>query len=195
MNRLPETAVPAAEDSASIFPRGVLRGGGAATAALAIGGLRPMRAFAADTGVVFETVAGKVRGSVTNGINIFKGVPYGAATDGAARFLPAQKPTAWAGVRNALEYGPRAWQNSPANPSANQQSQPMSEDCLVLNVWTPALGDNRKRPVMVWLHGGGFGTGSGAGAQTDGTNLARNHDVVVVTVNHRLNIFGYLDLA
>jgi para-nitrobenzyl esterase len=76
----------------------------------------------------------------------------------------------------------------PANGSANQQ--PMSEDCLVPNVWTPALGDNSKRPVMVWVHGGGFGTGMGPGAQTDGTNLARNHDVVVVTVNHRLNIFG-----
>ena len=182
------------ENSRTMITRRSLLGAGAAAAALAIGSRRPMRVFATENDAAFETTCGKVRGTVVNGVNIFKGVPYGASTEGANRFLPPQKPKAWAGVKDALEYGPRAWQNRPPNGS-NQPTQPMSADCLVLNVWTPALRDNRKRPVMVWLHGGGFGTGSGAGAQTDGTNLARNHDVVVVTVNHRLNIFGYLDLA
>ena len=182
------------ENSKTILRRRTVLSGGAAAAALAICGLRLPRVFAAETEAVFETTSGKVRGTAVNGVNIFKGVPYGASTEGVNRFLPPLKPKSWAGIKDALEYGSRAWQNSPQNGS-NQPTQPMSEDCLVLNVWTPALHDNRKRPVMVWLHGGGFSGGSGAGAQTDGTNLARNHDVVVVTVNHRLNIFGYLDLA
>jgi para-nitrobenzyl esterase len=186
------------DSSRTIFTRRTLLGRGAAAAAFAVGGLRLVRAFAAETETVFQTTAGKVRGTVSNGLNIFKGVPYGASTEGAARFLPPQKPKPWAGVKDALEYGPRAWQgrpgNTPAAAPANQES-PMSEDCLELNVWTPALGDNRKRPVMVWIHGGGFAVGTAAGASTDGANLARNHDVVVVSMNHRLNIFGYLDLA
>lgn len=175
------------------FTRRALLGSGTAAAALLLGGTRRASAFAAGTEALFETTSGKVRGIVDDGVYIFKGVPYGASAAGANRFLPPQKPQPWAGVKDALEYGPRAWQNNPANANANRQ--PMSEDCLVLNVWTPSLGGNTKRPVLVWFHGGGFGTGSGAEAHTEGSNLARHHDMVVVTVNHRLNIFGYLDLA
>ncbi len=184
---------PTPRNSQFALTRRALLGGGTAAAALALGGLSPVRGFAAATEVVFETTSGRVRGTSVDGVNIFRGVPYGASTEGAARFLPPQKPKPWAGIKDALEYGPRAWQNRPANGKG--PGQPMSEDCLVLNVWTPALRDNRKRPVLVWFHGGGFGTGSGAEAQTEGSNLARRHDMVVVTLNHRLNIFGYLDLA
>jgi para-nitrobenzyl esterase len=169
--------------------RRTLLSGGAATAAI-LSTLRPARAFA-PTDATGETTFGKIKGVFDNGVYIFRGVPYGASTEGAGRFLPPQKPSAWAGVKDAVEYGPRSWQT--ANNPNNRQT--MSEDCLVLNVWTPALRDNRKRPVLVWFHGGGFGTGSGQESQTEGSNLARHHDMVVVTINHRLNIFGYTDLA
>src|SRR5580693_6333625 len=106
------------DSSRTIFTRRTLLGRGAAAAAFAVGGLRLVRAFAAETETVFQTTAGKVRGTVSNGLNIFKGVPYGASTEGAARFLPPQKPKPWAGVKDALEYGPRAWQGRPGNTPA-----------------------------------------------------------------------------
>jgi para-nitrobenzyl esterase len=117
--------------------------------------------------------------------------------------MPPEPPLSWSGVRNALAYAGRAWQ-LPNRPKRRPELEtllgpadttPESEDCLTLNVWTPSLGDGAKRPVMVWLHGGAFGYGSGNRAVTDGTNLARRGDVVVVSVNHRLNIFGFLHLA
>src|SRR5580698_6655990 len=134
-----------------------------------------------------ETAYGKVRGVDADGIKIFKGIPYGASTAGKNRFMPPVNPASWTGVRDALQYGPSAPQTAAMNGE--------SEDCLVLNVWTPALKDGRRRPVMFWCHGGGFASGSGSTPGTDGTNLAHRGDVVVVTINHRLNAFGFTYLG
>ena len=149
--------------------------------------------------VVVETTAGKIRGANVNGIRTFKGVPYGASTEGANRFLPPKKPVPWMGVRDTLSLGP----SSPQLPGfktpeiqmmQNLASNPSSEDCLVLNVWTPGT-DDAKRPVMFWLHGGGFQFGSGGQPFYDGANLARRGDVVTITINHRLGCLGYLHLG
>jgi para-nitrobenzyl esterase len=151
--------------------------------------------------IVAETSAGKVRGASKEGVQIFKGIPYAADAGGANRFKPARKAPSWSGVRDALEFGPRAFQNDDSfglMPEImalfSAEAQPISEACLVLNVWTPAL-DGRKRPVMFWCHGGAFISGSGASAWYDGGNLARKGDVVVVTINHRLGAPGFLYLA
>jgi para-nitrobenzyl esterase len=143
--------------------------------------------------VLAETAYGRIRGAAVGDIKIFKGIPYGASTAGRNRFMPPVKPGPWTGVRDALAYGHTAPQTVPG-PEA-RMPQPESEDCLVLNVFTPGLGDGRKRPVMVWLHGGGFSTGSGSSARYDGTSLARTHDVVLVSINHRLNAFGFTYLG
>jgi para-nitrobenzyl esterase len=157
---------------------------------------------ATSIGPVVETVSGKLRGSLDNGIHTFKGVPYGASTAGHNRFRPPQPRPAWSGVRETLAYRGRAWQlpgRPPRRPVLETllgpaDTTPETEDCLTLNLWTPGLGDGGRRPVMVWLHGGAFAYGSGNRAVTDGANLARRGDVVVVSVNHRLNIFGFLHL-
>jgi para-nitrobenzyl esterase len=150
---------------------------------------------------VVEIATGKLRGTLGGGIHSFKNVPYGASTAGDNRFMPPHPPLPWAGVRDALAYGGRAWQ-LPGRPARRAVLETLlgpadttqeTEDCLTLNLWTPGLGDS-KRPVMVWLHGGAFAYGSGNRAVTDGANLARRGDVVVVSVNHRLNIFGFLHL-
>ncbi len=149
-----------------------------------------------------DTTTGRIRGFVEREINVFRGIPYAGRVDGAARFMPPSAPEPWTGVRDAIAYGPRAIQadNAFAMPPqmlklfGGRELEPMNENCLVLNVWTPALKDGRKRPVMFWCHGGAFIAGSGSAPWYDGTNLCRSGDVVVVTINHRLGAFGYLHL-
>jgi len=161
-----------------------------------------LRAQTGRNPVIAETAFGKIRGEEVQGIKVFKGVPYGASTAGQNRFMPPQDPAPWSGVRDALQYGPSTPQSNPRAPrafsalsmsGANLPAE--SEDCLVLNVWTPALKDGRKRPVLFWCHGGGFVTGSGSSPGYDGANLARRGNVVVVTINHRLNVLGFTYLA
>ena len=156
-------------------------------------------AFAADSaGVTVETAAGNVRGTLNRGIHSFKGIPYGASTAGANRFMPPMKPQPWTGVRDATRFGHQAPQNMRFTDVLAPQADPsegFDEDCLVLNVWTPGVNDGRKRPVMFWIHGGGFAQESGSWPWIDGAALARRGDVVVITINHRLNIFGYLHLG
>ena len=183
------------EDTSTWSRRAFLRGLSGLTAAGAaqqlLGGLpplvTPLLGQHAASGATVETTAGRVRGAMRAGIHVFKGVRYGAPTGGQNRFMPPVAPAPWAGVREALEYGAAAPQ-SRAHPVT-------SEDCLFLNVWAPAPGDGGRRPVMVWLHGGGFSTGSGSSPTYDGVNLCTAGDVVVVTINHRLNIFGSAYLA
>jgi para-nitrobenzyl esterase len=149
-------------------------------------------------GATVETTAGKVRGTVRGGIHSFKGIPYGAPTGGANRFMPPQKPAPWTGVRDAFRYGHQSPQNMRFTDVLAPQADPsegFDEDCLVLNVWTPGPNDGRKRPVMFWIHGGGFAQESGSWPWIDGEALARRGDVVVITINHRLNVFGYLHLG
>jgi para-nitrobenzyl esterase len=149
-------------------------------------------------GATVETTAGKIRGLDQKGVLSFRGILYGASTEGSARFLPPAKPQPWTQVRDAFELGARCPQVvSPLIPEAAavRSNEPMREDCLVLNVWTPSAGNTDKRPVMVWLHGGGYSVGSAGFTIVDDANLARSQDVVVVGVNHRLNVFGFLYLA
>jgi para-nitrobenzyl esterase len=157
---------------------------------------------ARSTFVTVETTSGKIRGLDVGGIKHFKGVPYGASTGGKNRFMPPQKPAPWADVRDCYGYGPISPQ-VPSNPvndysrliQWDEQPGGMGEDCLVLNVYTPAVGDGKKRPVMVSFHGGGYAIGSNNAGGFYGDPLARYGDVVVVTPNHRLAVFGFAHFA
>ena len=180
--------------------RSILGLGAMASGILLLDRVNGIFAAAADAvpGDIVQTSTGKVRGLQQNGALGFRGIPYGASTEGSARFMPPAKAPAWTGVREAFELGHRC----PQSPStlipevaAVDRHEPAGEDCLVLNVWTPGAGREHKRPVMVWLHGGGYSASSSGYTIFDGTNLARKHDVVVVGLNHRLNVFGFLYLA
>ena len=149
-------------------------------------------------GATVQTTGGRLRGYVDNGVQVFKGVHYGASTAGANRFMPPQKLQPWTGVRDAFDWGPRAPQvvgGEPAEMIPTDPREAQGEDCLVMNIWTPNAGNGQRRPVMVWLHGGGYASGSGSYSIYDGRELARKHDVVAISVNHRHNILGYLHLA
>ena len=136
-----------------------------------------------------KTAYGSLRGARTGNLTMFKGIPYGGSVSGANRFKAAPPLKQWDGVRDALELGRPAIQTG-----QRRNEPPQGEDCLFLNVWTPAA-DNRKRPVMFYSHGGGFVTGSGGAGYQDGGNLAQTFDVVVVATNHRLGLMGYLYLG
>jgi para-nitrobenzyl esterase len=153
--------------------------------------------FSMPPAAIVSTEYGKVRGYIHKGIYTYKGIPYAKAE----RFMPPEKPVPWKGIRNTMAYGPVCQQNG---PNVIDQSEFFfhhdfgyaGEDCQRLNIWSPKVNDDGKRPVMVWLHGGGFATGSGNELPSyDGESLSKTGDVVVVTLNHRLNSLGFLNLS
>jgi para-nitrobenzyl esterase len=193
----------------AIDRRAFLRAG----ATVALGAAFAQRAFALPDRVspVVKTTNGPVRGLTENNVHSYLGVRYGAPPVGSLRFMPPRRPEPWTGVSDTMRYAHSAMQLAsggsavgyPGNvgPALGQvfgsreDVLRQHEDCLALNVWSRGLGDGKDRPVLVWLHGGGFNYGSGSWPAYDGHNLALHYDVVVVTVNHRLNAFGYLNLA
>lgn len=152
---------------------------------------------AQETGTDVETRTGRVRGTMTGGVRVFRGIPYAASTAGANRFMPPRPPAPWAGIRDALAFGA----SSPQAPIAvtpltswYYDIAPIGEDCLSLNVFAPERSGGTRRPVMVWLHGGNWDFSAASASGFDGAALARLGEVVVVTVNHRLSLFGHLAL-
>ena len=143
--------------------------------------------------VEVEIDSGRIRGGHSRGALAFKGIPYAGPVSGTNRFKEAPKVTPWTGVRDATRLGPPAMQGP--GTTYGEHEPAYSEDCLVLNVWTPAVNDGGNRPVMFYCHGGGFTTGSGGQNIQDGARLAATYDVVVVAINHRLGVFGYLYLG
>jgi para-nitrobenzyl esterase len=148
---------------------------------------------------VTTTDAGKVRGYIHNGVVVYKGIPYAEAK----RFEAPKKPTPWTTTRSSMSYGPVAPLIDPTTTVQDESEFVFnhnwgytSEDCLRANVWTPGINDGKKRPVMFWIHGGGYTAGSSQELPSyDGENLAKTGDIVVVSINHRLNILGFLDLS
>ena len=224
MNELKQGPTDAAHDGFGrrAWMKGIAAffGGAAAPAVLTSTGCSPSGTASTASGgstlvasankSVVETTAGKVRGFNRNGIFTFKGIPYADTTGGENRYMPPVKPAPWTGVRSSLALGPVCPQaytsalDSPRPGWRNDEEKFMfewsdgqpGEDCLRVNVWTPGINDNRKRPVMLWIHGGGWTSGSSDELRAyDGENLSKRGDVVVVGLNHRLGCLGYLNLA
>ena len=185
--------------SASVLGLAFLAGIPASVAAKQNTPAVPTPILATDARGIVTTTAGQVAGYIENDIYIYKGIPYAKAQ----RFMPPTAPDAWQGIRSSRAYGPTCpqakrmgWYSDELAFSFNWDDGFPDEDCLRVNVWTPGVNDQKKRPVMVWLHGGGYSAGSGQELPSyDGTNMAKEHDVVVVTLNHRLNVLGFLDLS
>lgn len=154
---------------------------------------------ASNNSAVAETYSGKVSGYIENGIFIFKGIPYAEAE----RFMPPHLPEPWEGIRSSRAYGPVCPQGKRTGWYSDEQAFAFDwddgfadENCLRVNIWTQGLKDSKKRPVMVWLHGGAYSAGSGQELPSyDGAELCKKGDVVVVSLNHRLNVLGFLDLS
>jgi para-nitrobenzyl esterase len=181
----------------------VLGGAGALLASSAQARTGPLKVFSHKSapapagGPVVETTAGKVQGFTQGSVAVFRAIPYGAPAVGANRFRAPQPVQPWKGVRQATEWGsvcPQAISPILEEASGSLLQTPQGEDCLTLAVWTPQVGGRGKLPVMVWHHGGGYAVGGGAAPWYDGARLAARQGVVVVTVTHRLNVFGFLDL-
>lgn len=171
----------------------LVKGSGALSVAMALPRRLTMAAAEEQRYVEVETKYGRLRGLKTDGLSTFKGIPYGGPVSGPNRFKAAPPLEPWTGVRDAFKSGAPSLQ-FPLRPSFGTSEGMPAEDCLFLNVWTPAA-DGRKRPVMFYSHGGGFTVGSGGAPYQDGGNLARTWDVVVVATNHRLGLMGFLYLG
>src|SRR5574344_2060871 len=160
---------------------------------------QPGEIIANSETAIATTKQGKVAGYTQDGLYIYKGIPYAKAE----RFMPPTAPDSWEGIRSSRAFGPtcpqaprQGWNNDQMAFAYRWDDGFPGEDCLRVNIWTPGIEDGKKRPVMVWLHGGGYAAGSGQELPGyDGANLARKGDVVVVTLNHRLNVLGFLDLS
>ncbi|MBI3401857.1 MAG: carboxylesterase/lipase family protein [Acidobacteria bacterium] len=173
---------------------------GTAFAALPAFATRTAEAAAESSSMsaVVDTTGGKVRGVVSNGVHVYRGIPYGAPTSGANRFMAPRKAEPWTGVRDAFQNGHSSPQVAPppaAIGAGLRGYAAQGEDCLALNVFSTGVNDGRKRPVMMWIHGGGYTYGSGSSLGYDGANLSRVGDVVVVCINHRLAVNGHLYLG
>lgn len=147
------------------------------------------------SGTIVETAYGRVQGEKLEKVYAWKGIPFAKAPTGSLRFRPPQRPEPWEDVRDATQFSPVA----PQTPSdimnfLGNDASNMNEDCLYLNVWSPGV-DNKRRPVLVWIHGGAFVSGAGSSSWYDGTSFASKGDVVIVTINYRLGILGFLDVS